>query len=90
MRLLAQAGSTAEGFSLAEFDGGEGPWTVPQVHKNTEESFFVLEGGFSFTIDGDEFDAGEGTSFKCPAGRHMSSLVSRAVGEHWCYRSPAD
>ena len=40
-------------FGVLEFTGGEGPWTVPHVHKNGRESFYVLEGEFEFRL-GDE------------------------------------
>lgn len=74
MRLLAQGGSTAEGFSLAEFSGGEGPWTLPHVHNNTEESFFVLEGGFNFTVGGNDVEVGPGDYLQVPrATSHVFS-----------------
>ena len=52
MRLLADSEAVPGGsFTLAEFSGtGAGPWTVPHVHRGFEESFFILEGAFSFTI----------------------------------------
>ena len=52
MRVLADGESVTGGaFTLAEFSGaGGGPWTVPHVHRGFEESFFILDGAFSFTI----------------------------------------
>ena len=52
MRVLADSDAVTGGaFTLAEFSGSEaGPWTVPHLHRGFEESFFILEGGFSFTI----------------------------------------
>src|SRR5690242_5759004 len=44
MRLLARAEETNGAFALGEFSGGEGPWTVPHVHRIGEESFYVLDG----------------------------------------------
>ena len=35
-------------FTLAEFTGGPGPWTVPHIHQAMEESFYVLDGAFTF------------------------------------------
>jgi quercetin dioxygenase-like cupin family protein len=52
MRMLADSEAVTGGsFTLAEFSGaGAGPWTVPHVHRGFEESFFILDGSFSFTI----------------------------------------
>ena len=60
MRLLARATQTDNSFSLAEFRGGEGPWTVPHVHRRASESFFVLEGRFAFTIGDETIEARPG------------------------------
>jgi len=68
MRLLAHSGVTSEGFSLAEFRGGEGPWTVPHVHNHTEESFFILQGGFTFTVEGNTFEVAPGDYVHVPRG----------------------
>ena len=43
-RLIAGGEPTRGAFSLAEFSGDEGPWTVPHVHREMEESFYVLDG----------------------------------------------
>lgn len=52
MRVLADSEMVAGGsFTLTEFSGAEaGPWTVPHLHRGFEESFFILDGAFSFTI----------------------------------------
>lgn len=47
-------------FGVLEFSGGEGPWTVPHLHKNGRESFYILAGQFSFSIGGEEREAGPG------------------------------
>jgi mannose-6-phosphate isomerase-like protein (cupin superfamily) len=73
MRVLAAGESmTKRAFSLLEFRGAEGPWTVPHIHRDTEESFFVLDGTFSFTLGDDELPAAEGSYVFVPRGtRHM-------------------
>ena len=39
MRVLAAGeATTSRAFTLAEFTGGEGPWTVPHIHRGMEES----------------------------------------------------
>ena len=60
MRLLASAAETGGAFSLAEFTGGPGTWTVPHIRDRTEESFFVLDGRFTFTVDGADLHVGAG------------------------------
>ena len=66
MRVLADE-TVTKAFSLTEFDGeAEGPWTVPHVHHGFEESFFVLDGEFTFTIGGEPIVAGAGTYLLVP------------------------
>ncbi|HEX2030797.1 MAG TPA: cupin domain-containing protein [Actinomycetota bacterium] len=67
-RLIAGADATGGAFSLAEFSGQEGPWTVPHVHREMEESFYVLAGRFTFTIAGEEIKAGPDTYLLVPRG----------------------
>lgn len=72
MRLLAGSDRTNGAFALGEFSGGEGPWTVPHVHEKSEESFYVLEGNFTFTLAEDEVDLGPGAFILVPRGtRHL-------------------
>ena len=71
LRLLAVAEQTGGAFALGEFSGGEGPWTVPHVHQHTEESFYVLDGAFTFTLGTEEVQAGPGGFIVVPRGtRH--------------------
>jgi quercetin dioxygenase-like cupin family protein len=71
LRLLAVAEQTGGAFALGEFSGGEGPWTVPHVHQHTEESFYVLDGAFTFTLGTEEVQAGPGAFIHVPRGtRH--------------------
>ena len=68
MRLIASNGDTAGAFALAEFDGSEGPWTVPHIHREMEESFYVLVGQFTFTCGDREIEAGPGSYALIPRG----------------------
>jgi quercetin dioxygenase-like cupin family protein len=71
LRLLAVAEQTNGAFAVGEFSGGEGPWTVPHVHQHTEESFYVLDGAFTFTLGTDDLEAGPGSFIRVPPGtRH--------------------
>jgi quercetin dioxygenase-like cupin family protein len=67
-RILASSADTQGSFSLLEFEGKEGQWTVPHMHRNMEESFFVLDGGFTFTLNDKEFEAGPGDFLLVPRG----------------------
>jgi mannose-6-phosphate isomerase-like protein (cupin superfamily) len=61
MRLLAPSEVTSGGFTLSEFTGGEGPWSVVHIHERFEESFLVLEGRFTFVAGDEEIEADPGT-----------------------------
>jgi mannose-6-phosphate isomerase-like protein (cupin superfamily) len=73
MRVLAAGDSvTDRAFTFAEFTGGEGAWTVPHVHRAMEESFFVLDGEFTFTVGEDNVPVDTGSYILVPRGtRHM-------------------
>ena len=72
MRVLAAGdATTGRAFTLAEFTGGEGPWTVPHIHHAMEESFYVLDGQYVFTVGEEEIPAGPGSYVLVPRGtRH--------------------
>ena len=72
MRVLAAGEATTGGaFTLAEFTGGAGVWTVPHVHGGMEESFFILDGEFTFAVGEEKIPAGPGTYVLVPRGtRH--------------------
>jgi quercetin dioxygenase-like cupin family protein len=72
MRVLAAGEDmTNRAFTLAEFTGGEGPWTVPHIHRGMEESFFVLGGQFTFPVGEETVPAGPGSYVLVPRGtRH--------------------
>jgi len=73
MRVLAAGqGVTRGAFTLAEFSGGRGAWTVPHLHRGMEESFFVVEGEFTFTVGEEEITAGADDYVLVPRGtRHL-------------------
>ena len=70
MRVIAGGESTTGGnFTLAEFYGsGSGAWTVPHLHRGFEESFYVLDGLFTFTVGNEEREATPGTYILVPRG----------------------
>ena len=72
MRVLAAGeATTSHAFTLAEFTGGPGPWTVPHIHRDTQESFYVLDGEFTFAVGEQDIPAGPGSYILVPRGtRH--------------------
>jgi quercetin dioxygenase-like cupin family protein len=68
MRVLADGDATnGNSFALTEFSGtGEGPWTVPHLHRGFQESFFVLDGQFTFTVGEQAITATAGTYVLVP------------------------
>lgn len=79
MRVLA-SGEIANGgaFALTEFSGtADGPWTVPHLHRELEESFFVLDGRFSFGVGEETVEAGPGSYILVPRGTaHMITATT--------------
>jgi quercetin dioxygenase-like cupin family protein len=73
MRILAAGdAATKRAFTLAEFTGDGGVWTVPHIHREMEESFFVLNGDFTFTVGEETIPVGTGSYILIPRGtRHM-------------------
>src|SRR5215470_222582 len=79
MRVLAAGdATTSRAFTLAEFTGGEGAWTVPHVHGAMDESFYVLDGQFTFTVGEEKIAAGPGTYVLVP--RDARHTISAAAG----------
>jgi mannose-6-phosphate isomerase-like protein (cupin superfamily) len=71
-KLLIGADLTDGRFSLGEFVGKEGPWTVLHMHENSEEAFYILEGTFTFSLGDEEVEAGSGAFILVPKGMpHM-------------------
>jgi quercetin dioxygenase-like cupin family protein len=69
MRVLAAGETTDRAFTLAEFFGNrEGAWTVPHIHRGMEESFFILEGLFTFSVGDRAIEATPGTYILVPRG----------------------
>ena len=74
MRVLADGDVTNGGaFSLVEFTGDSpGAWTVPHLHRQMIESFYVLDGSFIFTVGEQQVEARAGTYLIVPHGTsHM-------------------
>ncbi|HEV8425910.1 MAG TPA: cupin domain-containing protein [Actinomycetes bacterium] len=68
MRLLVSKAQTNGAFAVAEFRGSQGSWTVPHIHRSLEESFYVLEGTFAFTLGDRDVEAKQGAFVLVPRG----------------------
>jgi quercetin dioxygenase-like cupin family protein len=83
MRVLAAGDAvTGRAFTLAEFTGDEGSWSVPHVHRAMEESFFVLDGEFTFGVGDDEVTAGPGSYLLVP--RETRHVLAAGPGGGRC------
>ena len=81
MRVLAGGDVTGKAFTLAEFSGtGSGAWTVPHLHREMEESFFVLHGSFTFTVGGRAIEATSGTYILVPRGTAHTITAAEGGG----------
>ena len=69
-------------FTLTEFSGSEGAWTVPHVHRQMEESFFVLDGTFTFTVGEQRHEVDSGTYLLVPRG--TAHTISAGPGGGRC------
>lgn len=80
MRVLAGGvDTTGRRFTLAEFSGSQsGAWTVPHLHRGFEESFYVLDGQFVFTLGEEQREATPGTYVLVPRG--TAHMITAAEG----------
>lgn len=82
MRVLVDSEAVPSGsFTLAEFSGSEaGPWTVPHMHRGFEESFFVLDGAFTFTIGEKAVEATAGMYVLVPRDTKHAIVAAEGGG----------
>jgi len=72
---------------LAEVPAGHGP--PPHVHDSDDELFLILEGEYSFYVDGEWSDASAGSVVFLPRGtEHTFKVVGSAPGKHWTLTTP--
>lgn len=77
MRLLLTRGQIDGRVAAAEFHGEAGPWTLPHVHRNLDELFYVVDGSFTFTCGEEEYAAQPGSLVTIPRGTtHVFEAVS--------------
>lgn len=81
MRFIASGETTGSAFTVAEMSGTtEGPWTVPHLHQAFEESFYVLDGLFTFTVGEERIEAAPGSYVLVPRGTGHTFEASAGGG----------
>ena len=89
MRVLAAGEPTTNrSFSLLEFSGDRGPWTVPHIHQGMEESFYVLDGEFTFAVGVQEITAEPGSYVFVPRGTPHMLTAGAGGGRLLCFMVP--
>jgi quercetin dioxygenase-like cupin family protein len=89
MRVLAAGESTTNGsFSLLEFSGDHGPWTVPHLHRGMEESFYVLDGEFTFAVGDERITTEPGSYILIPRGTPHMLAAGAGGGRLLCFMVP--
>ena len=84
------AEDTNGAFSLAEVTAGPEFAPPPHVHHRQDESFYVLEGAFEFSIGGRAFTAGAGSFVYLPKGIvHMHRAAGGASAKAVVMYTPA-
>ena len=71
-------------FTVIELTAGPGPGPPPHIHRHCDESFYILDGAFDFTLAGQPFTAGAGAFVHLPKGvihthRNAGSAPARAL-----------
>lgn len=81
MRFIASGETTGSAFTVAEMSGTtEGPWTVPHLHQGFEESFYVLDGLFTFSVGEERIEAAPGSYVLVPRGTAHSFEAAAGGG----------
>ncbi len=75
-------------FSLLEFDGPAGPWTVPHVHEHGREAFYVLDGQFTFLVDTEDRELGPGDFLSIAPGTVHMIRAGASGGRLLCLTPP--
>ena len=55
-------------FTVAELTAGPELGPPPHIHRHADESFYILEGTFDFSLNGQPFSAGSGAFVHLPKG----------------------
>jgi quercetin dioxygenase-like cupin family protein len=81
---------TGGAFVVAELTAGPEMGPPPHIHRNADESFYVLEGLFEFMLAGQTFTAGPGAFVHLPRGVvHTHKAAGGAAARAIVIQSPA-
>jgi quercetin dioxygenase-like cupin family protein len=86
---LATRDDTAGQFSLMEYQGRQGGEPPPHIHPNEDESYYVLDGEFEFTIEGRAYPGTPGTFVLIPRGADHSFTIKTAEATALVFFTPA-
>jgi mannose-6-phosphate isomerase-like protein (cupin superfamily) len=89
-RTIADGAMTRGAYSLHEMSKPPGEGPIPHTHDNMDEAFYILEGEFTFTIDGNSVVASAGSFVIAPRGSMHGFLNSgKNDGRYLRFFSPA-
>ena len=81
---------TGGAFTVAELTAGPELGPPPHIHRNADESFYILEGTFDFSLAGQAFSAGAGAFVYLPKGVvHTHRAGAGAPAKAVVIQSPA-
>ena len=76
--------------SVSELEADPALGPPPHIHRHADESFYILEGTFDFSLDGRQFSAGPGAFVHLPRGVvHTHSAGGGKLARALVIQSPA-
>ena len=89
MRFIMTAAQTGGAYALAEQEIRPGNGAPPHIHHNEDETFYVLDGVFSVTVDGAEHRLERGDFAHAPRGSVRSfTNIGNANGRVLIHHCP--
>ena len=86
----ATAAETGGAYTVLELDAAPNVGPPPHIHRDADESFYVLEGVFDFVLGADAFSAGPGSFVHLPKGIvHVHKAGGGAAARALVIQSPA-
>jgi len=86
----AVGADTNGALAIAELNAGPELGPPPHIHRNADESFYILEGIFEFSLAGKSFTAGAGSFVHLPKGVvHTHRAGGGAPAKALVIQSPA-
>jgi quercetin dioxygenase-like cupin family protein len=84
------AAETNGALAIAELEADPALGPPPHIHRDADESFYILEGTFDFSLDGRPFSAGAGSFVQLPRGVvHTHSAGGGTPARALVIQSPA-